>query len=184
MFSPPRKLHPYCRSERDTANKRTAHHRAICSAQAAPRIIKSLFAPNHGPLLSATFTYFSCILPSASVAGDVSRQQMGSLVHHTRIVQSISYDASSTEIPSPAAAFWAATDAAASASQLAFNAVTSWRTSASPGIKCEMSLIKQLHILDFFRHEGGAQLVNDCRKSRQVPFCFTTCGVDPQVQSD
>ena len=42
----------------------TEHNRAICSAQAALGIIKSLFAPNRGPLLSAPFTYvFSCILP-------------------------------------------------------------------------------------------------------------------------
>ena len=32
------------------------HNRAICSAQAALGIIKSLFAPNRGPLLSAPFT--------------------------------------------------------------------------------------------------------------------------------
>jgi len=57
------------------------------------------------------------------------------------IVQRKSHHALSTEIISPAAAFWAATDAAASASQLAFNAATSWRTSASPGIKCECSII-------------------------------------------
>ena len=51
MLSPSRKLHPYCRSERDTSQ-----HRAFSSAQAALGIIISLFAPNHGPLLSAPFT--------------------------------------------------------------------------------------------------------------------------------
>ena len=51
----------------------TAQHRAICSAQAALGNIKSLFAPNYGPLLFALFTCFSCILRCASVAGGVSR---------------------------------------------------------------------------------------------------------------
>ena len=66
---PPCKLHPCCQSGRDTANNRTAQHRASCSAQVALGIINSMFAPNHGPLLSATFTCFSCILPCANVAG-------------------------------------------------------------------------------------------------------------------
>ena len=47
--------------------------------------------------------------------------------------------ASSTDITSPAAAFQAATDATASASKLAFNAAAPCRTSASPGIKSELS---------------------------------------------
>ena len=67
LFFPSRKLPPYCRSERDTGNKSShstaEHSRAICSAQAALGIIQSLFAPNHGPLYSAPFTCFSCILP-------------------------------------------------------------------------------------------------------------------------
>ena len=69
---PPRKDRTYCRSERDT-NKHTAQRRAISSAQAPLGvIISSLFAPNnHGPLLPAPFTYISCILPCASVAGGV-----------------------------------------------------------------------------------------------------------------
>ena len=86
MLFPPRKLHPYCRSERDTANKHTVQHKAICSAQVALGIIKSLFAPNHGPLLSAPFTCFSCILPCASVAGGVSRPRSGALVFNIIIL--------------------------------------------------------------------------------------------------
>ena len=78
--SPPRKLHPYCGSERDIANKHTAQHRATSSAQVALGIIKSLVAPNHGPLRSAPFT-FSCNPPRASVAGAVSRPRSGVLVH-------------------------------------------------------------------------------------------------------
>ena len=38
------------------AHSTAEHNRAICSAQAALGIIKSLFAPNRGPLLSAPFT--------------------------------------------------------------------------------------------------------------------------------
>ena len=45
--------------------------RAISSAQVALGLIKSLVAPNHGPLRSAPFT-FTCVLPCASVAGGVS----------------------------------------------------------------------------------------------------------------
>ena len=82
MFTPPRKLHPYCRSERDTANKHTAQ-RSACSAEAALDIINSLCAPNHGPLFSALFTCFSCILPCASLAGDVSRPRSGALEEYT-----------------------------------------------------------------------------------------------------
>ena len=62
LFFPPRKLPPYCRLERITPVTRshsTAEHiSAICSAQAALGIIKSLFAPNHGSLLSASVTCF------------------------------------------------------------------------------------------------------------------------------
>ena len=61
-------------------------------------------------------------------------------IHNTHLVQSKPHYTSSTEKISPAEAFWAPTDAAASASQLAFNAGTSWRTYASPGVKCETSL--------------------------------------------
>ena len=88
MFLPPRKLHPYCRSERDTANKHTAHHRAICSLQAALGIFNSLFAPNHGPLLSAPFAYFSCILLCASVAAG-SRPRSGALVRMQKAYQNV-----------------------------------------------------------------------------------------------
>ena len=51
-----RKLHSRCRSERNIANKHTAHLWATRSAKVALGIIKSLVAPNHGPLLSAPFT--------------------------------------------------------------------------------------------------------------------------------
>ena len=61
--SPHRRLHPYCRSARDIANKHTAQctqHRATInsSAQAAALgIVTSLVPPNHGPLVSVPFTY-------------------------------------------------------------------------------------------------------------------------------
>ena len=71
-----RNLHPYCRSERDTASKHTAKHRAMSSAQDILGIIKSLVSTYHGPLLSATFT-FSFILACARVAGGVSRPRSG-----------------------------------------------------------------------------------------------------------
>ena len=74
-----RKLHPYCRSERGTASKRTAQHMAIRSAQVALGIIKWLDAPINGPLLSDPFFMFGCILPCASVAG-ASRPRSGALV--------------------------------------------------------------------------------------------------------
>ena len=77
---PLRKLHPYCRSERHAVSKHTAQRRATSSAQAALGIINSLFAPNHGPLLSASITCFSCILPCASVTGGVSRPRSGAPV--------------------------------------------------------------------------------------------------------
>ena len=52
----PSNSYPYCRSERDIANKHTeAQHRTINSAQALG-IIKSLVAPKYGPLCSAPFT--------------------------------------------------------------------------------------------------------------------------------
>ena len=45
------------------AHSTAEHNWAICSAQAALGIIKSLFAPNYGSLLSAPFTYvFSCLV--------------------------------------------------------------------------------------------------------------------------
>ena len=62
-----RKLHPYCRSERDVANTQKSQHKTISSAQVDLGIIKSLIALNHGPLLSDPFT-FSGTLPGASVA--------------------------------------------------------------------------------------------------------------------
>ena len=80
----PRKLPPYCRSERNTGNKSTQHSWAQQSnlLWAALGIIKSLFAPNHGSLLSAPFTCFwlHSSLPCASVAGGVSRPRSGALV--------------------------------------------------------------------------------------------------------
>ena len=60
------------------ANKHTTQHREISFAQAALGIINSLFARNHGPLLSAPFTCFSCIILCAGVAG--SRPRSGALV--------------------------------------------------------------------------------------------------------
>ena len=82
MSPPPRKLHPYCRSEHGIGNKQTAQHRAISSAQAACGIINSLLvvAPNHGPLLYAPFT-FSCILPCARVERGVGRPRSGALIN-------------------------------------------------------------------------------------------------------
>ena len=71
--------HPYCRAEHDIANEHTAQHKAISSAQVALGIIKSLVAPNHGPLLAAP-SALSCILPCASVAGSISRPRSGALV--------------------------------------------------------------------------------------------------------
>ena len=63
-------LHPYCRSERNIASEHTAQHRAISSAlQVVFGMIKSLVESNHGSVLSAPVTFFSCILPRASVAG-------------------------------------------------------------------------------------------------------------------
>ena len=75
-----RKLNTYCRSECGIANNHTAQHRAISSAQAALGIIKSLVVPNHRSFLPVPFT-LSCIFPSASVAGGVSRPRSGVLVH-------------------------------------------------------------------------------------------------------
>ena len=46
-----------CRSKRDIANIQHSTDRAISSAQVALGIIKSLVALNHGPLLSAPFTF-------------------------------------------------------------------------------------------------------------------------------
>ena len=54
----------------------------ISSAQVARGIIKSIVALNHGPLLSAPFT-FRWSLPCASVAGGVSRPRSGALVYST-----------------------------------------------------------------------------------------------------
>ena len=68
-----------CRSQRGIAYKHAEQHRAISSEQVALGIIKSLVAPNHGPLLSAPFA-FSCILPCASVEDGVSRPWSGTLV--------------------------------------------------------------------------------------------------------
>ena len=76
----PSKLHPYCcRSEYGIASKHTAQHRAISSAQVALGITKTRVAPNHGPLLSAPFT-FCCIVLCTSA---VSRPRSGALVVHT-----------------------------------------------------------------------------------------------------
>ena len=57
-----------------TANKHTAQHRLISSAQVALGIVKSLDARNHGPLASHLVT---CVLPYASVADGVSREWNG-----------------------------------------------------------------------------------------------------------
>ena len=78
------KLHPYCRSERGIANKYTAQHRPISSAQVALGTVKSLVATNHGPLISAPFT-FSCVLPCANVAGNDSRPQGGAHAYCMKI---------------------------------------------------------------------------------------------------
>ena len=62
FMSPPRKLHPYGRSERDITSKRTSQRGAINSALiVALGIIKSLVATNCGPLLSAPFIFFVCL---------------------------------------------------------------------------------------------------------------------------
>ena len=79
MFSSQITLY-YCRSERDMANIQHSTDRAICSAQVALSIIKSLVALNHEPLLSAPFTFVSWSLPCASVAGGVSRPRREVLV--------------------------------------------------------------------------------------------------------
>ena len=55
--------------------------RAISSAHVAFGIIKSLVTPNHGPILSAPFTFLvEMYLPCASAAGGVSRPPSGALV--------------------------------------------------------------------------------------------------------
>ena len=80
-----RLFYPYCPSERDIANKHTSHHSTVSSAQAA---LGTLFflpvAPTYEPLISAPVTWFSCILPCASVAGGVSRPRSGALLTNTR----------------------------------------------------------------------------------------------------
>ena len=53
----------------------------------AEGISKSLVAPNHGPLLSVSFTP-SWIIPRASVAGGVSRPRSGALV---KLYRALSY---------------------------------------------------------------------------------------------
>ena len=90
LFFPPRKVPPYRRSERNTGTKKkhtaqlSTTNKAICSAQAALGIVKSLSAPNRGPLLYAPFTCFwlHSSLPCASVAAGVSRPRSGALVYH------------------------------------------------------------------------------------------------------
>ena len=59
------------------------------AAQAALGIINSLFAPTHGPVLSAPFIYFRRTLPCTSEAGGVNRPRNGALtiqplllIHH------------------------------------------------------------------------------------------------------
>ena len=66
-------------AQHSTAQHSTAQHKPISSAQLALGGIKLLVAPDHGPLLSAFFT-FRCILPCASLAGGVSRTRSGPLV--------------------------------------------------------------------------------------------------------
>ena len=84
MFSPPEN---YTRivDQNATAPTNTHHsaqHRAAINncAQAVLGIINSLVTPNHGPLLSAPFTCFSCIFRCASEAGGISRPLNGALV--------------------------------------------------------------------------------------------------------
>ena len=63
-------------------NTAERNNKAICFAQAALGIIKSLSAPNRGPLLSAPFTCFQLhsSLPCASVAGGVQPPASEALV--------------------------------------------------------------------------------------------------------
>ena len=58
----PRKLHPYFRSEGDIANTHTTEHSTgqsalLCSADVARGVIKSLVAPNHGPLFAPLYSW-------------------------------------------------------------------------------------------------------------------------------
>ena len=68
LFFPvsPHANHPHTADQTPVtkAHSTAEHNWAICSAQAALLgIIKSLFAPNYGSLLSAPFTYvFSCLV--------------------------------------------------------------------------------------------------------------------------
>ena len=67
---------------RDIASKHISQHRAISPAQVrALGSIKSLVAPNHGPLLSAPFK-FGCIFPCAGIANGGSRPRSRALVVH------------------------------------------------------------------------------------------------------
>ena len=88
ILCPPRKLDSYCTSDRDTAIKHTAQRRAMSSAQAALGIINSLFAPRHGPHLSAPCTCYSCIVPCVSVAGGVRRPLNGAHVQDSNATSS------------------------------------------------------------------------------------------------
>ena len=62
LFFPPHAKYPRTADQNVTpvtkAHSTAEHNRAISSAQAAFGIIKSLFAPNHGPLLTAPCTCF------------------------------------------------------------------------------------------------------------------------------
>ena len=59
-----RKLHPFTADQNVHRQQVTAQHRAITSSRTALGIIKSLVAPDHGPLLCAPFT-FCCIFARA-----------------------------------------------------------------------------------------------------------------------
>ena len=79
-----RKLRLCCRPELDTASK----HRAISSAQVALGIVKSLVAPNHGPLLSASFIF--CSLLDCASAADGCRPRSGALLNTCAFIQGFS----------------------------------------------------------------------------------------------
>ena len=75
---PPAKLHPYCGSERDIANKRsTAQGFQLYTISSWH--CQTASCTESWALLSALFT-FNCIFPRAIVAGGVSRRRSGALV--------------------------------------------------------------------------------------------------------
>ena len=70
----------YTRTADQNVSSPSTQHSTTSSAQAALGIVNALVAPKHGLLLSALFTCFSCMLPSASEAGGVNRPRSGALV--------------------------------------------------------------------------------------------------------